>query len=43
MTMPAQQIKHVDKEYDEEINGPAKAIPQNWTFGIKLLLKVQKL
>jgi hypothetical protein len=29
MTMTAQQIKHVDKEYDEEINGPVKAIPPN--------------
>ena len=42
MTMPAQQIKHVDKEYDEEIDGPVKAIPPNWTVWDKIIIKGPK-
>ena len=42
MTMPAKQIKHIDNEYDEEINGPVKAIPQNWTVWDKIIIKGPK-
>ena len=42
MTMTAQQIKHVDKECDEGINGPVKAIPPNWTVWDKIIIKGPK-
>ena len=42
MTMPAKQIKHIDNEYDEEINGPVKAIPQNLTVWDKIIIKGPK-
>lgn len=39
MTLPSPQIKHVDKEYDEELDSPLKAIPSNWTVQDKIIIK----
>ena len=38
MTLPAPQIKHVDKEYDEELDSSIKAIPPNWTVWDKIII-----
>ena len=40
--MTIQQINHVNKEYDEDINGPVKAIPPNWTVWDKIIIKGPK-
>ena len=42
MTLPAQTIKHIDKEYDEELDSPVKAIPLNWTVWDKIIIKGSK-
>lgn len=42
MTLPSQQIKHVDKDYDEELDSPIKAIPPNWTVWDKIIIKGSK-
>jgi len=39
MTLPAQQIKHIDEEYNEELDSPIKAIPLNWTVWDKIIIK----
>ena len=39
MTLPSPQIKHVDKECDEELDSPLKAIPSNWTVWDKIIIK----
>jgi len=39
MTLSSPQIKHVDKECDEELDSPLKAIPSNWTVWDKIIIK----
>ena len=42
MTLPAEQIKHKDKEYDEDLLTPIKAIPLNWTVWDKIVINGSK-
>ena len=42
MTMPSEQIMNTDQEYYEEIDGPVKAIPPNWTVWDKIIIKGSK-
>ena len=39
MTMPSEQIMNTDQEYYEDIDGPVKSIPQNWTVWDKIIIK----
>ena len=42
MVNPSPQIFHKDKEYDEDIKGPVKAIPMNWTVWDKIIINGSK-
>ena len=42
MTMPSEQIMNTDQEYYEDIDGPVKAIPPNWTVWDKIIIKGSK-
>ena len=42
MTLPSEPIKHQDKEYDEELSSPIKAIPLNWTVWDKIIINGSK-
>ena len=38
MTQPSKKIEHIDKEFDEELLTPIKAIPLNWTVWDKIIV-----
>lgn len=40
--MPSEQIMNTDQEYYEDIDGPVKAIPPNWTVWDKIFIKGSK-
>ena len=42
MTLPSKEIKHQDEEFNEEISGPTKAIPLNWTVWDKIVINGSK-
>ena len=42
MNLPSPAIKHQDKELDEELGTPIKAIPLNWTVWDKIIIKGPK-
>ena len=42
MTKPSEKIKYIDKEYDEELSTPIKAIPLNWTVWDKIIINGSK-
>ena len=42
MVKPSPQICHKDKEYDEDLNRPIKAIPMNWTVWDKIIINGSK-
>ena len=42
MTIPSRKIRHKDKEYDEELSTPIKAIPLNWTVWDKIIINGPK-
>lgn len=42
MTLPSNEIKHQDEEYNEDILGPTKAIPLNWTVWEKIIINGSK-
>jgi len=42
LTLPSKEIKHKDEEYNEEISGPIKAIPLNWTVWDKIIINDSK-
>ena len=42
MTMPSETIKHQDKEYDDDLLSPIKAIPLNWTVWDKIIINGPK-
>ena len=42
MTLPSQQIKHKDEEYNEELSTPIKSIPLNWTVWDKIIINGPK-
>jgi len=42
MTVPSKEIKHQDEEFNEEISGPLKAIPLNWTVWDKIIINGSK-
>lgn len=42
MTMPSKEIKHQDEEFNEELSGPTKAIPLNWTVWDKIIINGSK-
>ena len=42
LVSPSAQILHKDKEYDEDIKGPVKAIPLNWTVWDKIIINGSK-
>ena len=42
MKLPSEQIKHKDKEYDENLLTPIKAIPLNWIVWDKIAINGSK-
>ena len=42
MVKPTKKIYNTDKEYDEGIKGPVKAIPPNWTVWDKIIINGSK-
>jgi len=42
MTLPSKTIKHQDEEFNEEMSGPIKAIPLNWTVWDKIIINGSK-
>ena len=43
MVKPTKNIYNTDKEYDEGIKGPVKAIPPNWTVWDKIIINGSKI